>query len=200
MSGHRGQRQAIAEEAARLMVDEDVREYIEAKRIAADYLFGMRVGSNVRLPSNGEIRAAIVTRAALRDAGQHRERLMHMRRVALEVMLQLEAFEPRLIGSVASGAIHRNSDIDIQLFCVRHDTLEGVLRSHGYEAERLEHEILKDGMFRRYIHYHFEREGVDVELSVYEPAELHIVRFSSIDGKPIDRVPRRRLEALLREM
>ena len=186
----------IAEEAARVMVDEDVKEYIEAKRIAADNLFGMRASANIRLPSNGEIRAAIVARAALRDSG--RERLSHMRRVALEVMLQLEAFEPRLIGSVATGAIHRNSDVDIQLFCVRHDTLEQVLHANGYEAERLEHEIWKDGMFRRYVHYHFEREGVDIELSVYEPAELHVVRFSSIDGKPIDRVPRRRLEALLR--
>lgn len=187
----------IAEEAARLMMDEDVKEYIEAKRIAADNLYGMRVGSGVPLPSNGEIRAAIVARAALRDKRWFRDRLRQMRRVALDVMLQLEAFEPRLIGSVATGAIHRESDVDIQLFCVRQDQLELTLRACGFDAERLEHEVVKDGMFHRYVHYHFEVEGVAVELSVYEPAELHVVRFSSIDGKPIDRVPRRRLEAMM---
>jgi len=36
-----------------------------------------------------------------------------------------------------------------------------------------------------------------VELSVYDRAELSITRYSSIDGKPIDRVPRGRVVALL---
>jgi predicted nucleotidyltransferase len=192
-----GLRRAIAEEAARLMVDENIREYVEAKRIAADNLLGMRVDA-VPLPSNGEIRAAIVARAALTDGHRHRERLVHMRRVAVALMEELQAFEPRLIGSVATGNIHRNSDVDIQVFCSRHDVLEDALRQRGHRAERLEHEIWKDGAFHRYLHYHFEVEEVPVELSVYEPAELRIVRFSSIDGRPIDRVPLRRVAALLR--
>jgi predicted component of type VI protein secretion system len=198
LSRRPGQRRAIAEEAARLMVDEDVREYIEAKRMAADNLLGMRVGFNAALPSNGEIRDAIVARARMLDAAGHRARLDDMRRVALEVMVQLEAFEPRLIGSVATGNIHRNSDIDIQLFCEGHDRLEQALRRHGHAAERMEHEVVKDGLLGRYVHYHFELHGSEVELSVYEPGELFVTRFSSVDGKPIDRVPRRRLEALLR--
>ena len=180
------------------MVDEDVKEYITAKHMAADNVCGMRVGSNVPLPSNGEIRAAVVARAALVDGLRHHERLGHLRVVALAVMQQLDAFEPRLIGSVASGAIHRNSDVDIQVFCTRHDRLEQTLRANGHDAERLEHDLVRNGSFHRYVHYHFDVGGADVELSVYEPAELHVVRFSSIDGKPIDRMPRRRLEALMR--
>lgn len=180
------------------MVDEDVREYIEAKRMAADNLLGRRVGFPALLPSNGEIRAAIVARAAMVDAAGHRARLAHMRRVALEVMQQLEAFEPRLIGSVATGNIHRNSDIDIQLFTDDHVRLEQTLRAQGHDAERVEHQIVKDGVLGHYVHYHFDRSGAPVELSVYPRGELSITRFSSIDGKPIDRVPRRRVEALLR--
>ncbi len=180
------------------MVDEDVREYIEAKRMAADNLLGMRVGSGAVLPSNGEIRAAIVARGRM-DADGRRARLRHMRAVAVEVMRPLESFEPRLIGSVATGSIHPNSDVDIQLFCGRHDHLERCLRAQGHDVERIEHDIQKDGVFRRYVHYHFEVRGVPVELSVYDRGELHIIRTSSIDGKPIDRVPLRRVEALLRQ-
>lgn len=197
MSRRGGLRRAIAEEAARLMVDEDVREYITAKRMAADHLLGMRVESTTALPSNGEIREAVVARARLVGGLNFDERLAHMRRVAVEVMTALEAFEPRLIGSVASGKIHRNSDVDIQLFCGREDRLEKALWDAGYDFERIEHDVLKDGAFQRFVHYHFDVEGVPVELSVYDRAELYIVRYSSIDGKPIDRVPRRRVEALL---
>lgn len=179
------------------MVDEDVREYIEAKRMAADHLLGMRVGAHGALPSNGEIRAAIVARAKLVGGFAHAQRLDHMRRVAIRVMGELEAFEPRLIGSVASGKIHRNSDIDIQLFCAREDRLEGALWRAGYDFEQIEHDVMKDGVFRRYVHYHFEVEGVPVELSVYDRAELSVTRYSSVDGKPINRVPRRRVVALL---
>lgn len=107
------------------------------------------------------------------------------------------ARSPRLIGSVASGKIHRNSDVDIQLFCTREDRLEDALRDAGYEIERLEHERMKDGVFRRFVHYHFDLHGVPVELSVYDRAELYITRYSSVDGKPIDRVPLRRVRALL---
>ncbi len=193
----RAQRRAIAEEAARLMVEEDVSEYITAKNMAADNVCGMRLGSSVPLPSNGEIRAAIVARATLVEGVHRSERLRHLRLVALDVMAELEAFEPRLIGSVASGAIHANSDVDIQLFCVDHAPLEKTLWACGHEAERLEHEIARDGRMHRYIHYHFDVRGADVELSVYPPEELRVVRLSSIDGKPIDRVPRRRVEALV---
>ena len=45
--------------------------------------------------------------------------------------------------------------------------------------------------------FHLDVAGVQVELSVYEPPELHIVRYSSVDGQPIDRMPMWRLAALL---
>lgn len=179
------------------MVDEDVAEYITAKNMAADNVCGMRRGSAAPLPSNGEIRAAIVARATIAEGVGRAERLRHLRRVAIDVMRELDAFEPRLIGSVASGAIHAGSDVDIQVFCADHAPLERTLWMCGHTAERLEHEIARDGRMHLYIHYHFDVRGADVELSVYTPEELRVVRYSSIDGKPIDRVPRRRVEALL---
>ncbi len=187
-------RRAIAQEAARLMVEEDVKEYITAKAMAADIVLGARSVNARFLPSNGEIRQEVVARGDL----VHRVyRLRQLREVALAVMRALAAFEPRLIGSVATGAIHSHSDIDIQCFVRRHDALEEALRLNGYEAERLEHLVFKDARWQRFVHYHFDTRGAHVELSVYEPPELHVVRFSSVDGKPIDRVPTGRLLALL---
>lgn len=179
------------------MVDEDVREYYEAKRIAADNLFGMRVGPQPVLPSNGQIRAAIVRRTKDIAGFDRHERLARMRRVAIAVMIELDRFDPRLIGSVASGKIHPTSDVDLQLFCLQEADVAEALDRGGHSYERLEHALMKDGLFRRFVHYHFEVGDVPVELSVYDRAELHVTRYSSVDGQPIDRLTRRRVEALL---
>ena len=196
MSRSRELRRAIAVEAARLMLMEDVGEYFDAKHRAAENLLGMRAGA-VALPSNREIRAAIVQFTSLAGESKSR-RLLHMRRVALDLMDRLAPFQPHVIGSVASGAIHARSDIDLHVFCRDHAELDHALFIEGIDAERIEREVEKDGACRRYVHYVFECDGVPVELSVYEPEELRVVSFSSIDGKPIDRMPRGRLERLVR--
>jgi len=196
MSRGKELRRTIAAEAARLMVVEEVGEYWNAKRQAAENLLGMRAG-DVSLPSNREIRAAIVRLTSLEGVTKAR-RLAHMRRVAVDLMERLTPYDPRLIGSVASGAIHARSDIDLHVFCHDHAQLEHALRLEGIDAERIERDVAKAGACRRYVHYTFEREGVPVELSVYEPEELRVVSFSSIDGKPIDRVAIGRVRKLLR--
>ena len=201
MSRRQHQRRALAVEAARLMVDEGVREYFTAKRMAADHVLGMRHGSPTQLPSNREIRAAIVERSALIEGVEARRRhLFEMRMAALEVMSVLQAFNPRIIGSVASGSIHATSDIDIQVFCDSDNELEHTLLVEGWCPERVEHEVFKEGRFRRFVHFHFEHRCEPVELSVYEHAELWRVSFSSVNGKPIDRVPRGRLLHLVKRM
>lgn len=187
----------IAVEAARLMLDEHVKEYLTAKHMAADALLGLRRSSTTPLPSNREIRRAILARSALRPEDRD-ARLRHMRGVAVDLMIALDDFHPRLIGSVASGAVHPASDLDLQVFTHRHDDLEHRLWLEGYEPERTEVQARKDGAFRRFVHYHFEADEVPVEISVYEPEELRRVAMSSIDGKPIDRVPIGRVRALLR--
>lgn len=193
----RAQRRAIAAEAARLMMDEGIEEYMTAKHLAADALLGMRHGGKVSLPSNREIRDALHARAVLREGADRTERLFRLRTVAWELMGLLAPFEPRLIGSVASGAIHAGSDVDLQLFTARLDRVEATLRLAGHSVERTEKDVLRDGRFHRYVHLHLTVRGAPVELSIYEPAELWRVSLSSIDGKPIDRVRRGRVRTLL---
>jgi predicted nucleotidyltransferase len=198
MSGARALRKAIAAEAARLMLTEDVGEYYNAKRMAAENLVGMRAG-DISLPSNRDVRAAILQQTSLEGVSKA-SRLRHMRQVALDLMERLARFDPRLIGSVASGAIHRRSDIDLHVFCVDHADLEHALWLEGVVAERIDRDVQKDGGCRRYVHYVFDVQHVPVELSVYDPEELRRVSLSSIDGKPIDRVPKARVARLLAQM
>ncbi|MFO0590422.1 MAG: nucleotidyltransferase domain-containing protein [Polyangiaceae bacterium] len=196
-----GLRTRVAVEAARLMYEEGVKQYFTAKRMAARRLLGRAEGDKTRyrpadLPSNGEIREALLRLSDLAEGSRRTRRLFAMRVIALEVMNSMLPFEPRLIGSVSTGHIRRGSDIDIQVFTDHEESLERHLRSIGRDFEREPVTIQKFGEIREYVHYHL-REAFPVELTVYPVRELRFRPKSSTDGKPIVRVRPSSLQAQL---
>lgn len=198
-----GVRAQIAQEAARLMVEEEVKQYFTAKRMAAKRLLGRVEGRRTRyrpadLPSNGEIHEAILQLSQLAEGKSRTKRLFAMRIVALETMRALEDFHPRLIGSVSTGHIRRGSDIDLHVFAESEEPLALHLKKLGWPAERQQVSIHKFGEIREYVHYRLLL-AYDVELTLYEPRELRFVPRSSTDGKPIVRLSPKTLEALIAE-
>jgi hypothetical protein len=198
---HGGLRAQIAAEAARLMYEEDVKQYFTAKRMAAKRILGRAGGKGLRyrpqdLPSNGEIRDALLSLAELAEGERRTRRLFAMRICALEAMRALAPFEPRLIGSVSTGHIRRGSDIDLSVFTDDEDTLLAHVKKLGwtFEVERVT--ILKFGQIREYLHIHVD-DVFRVELTVYALRELRFRPRSSTDGKPIRRVRASALEAIL---
>lgn len=196
-----GLRAVIANEAARLMYEEGVKQYFTAKRIAARRLLGKIAGKRVRyrpadLPSNGEIRDALLSLAELSEGSRRPRKLFAMRVVALEAMRAIAAFEPRLIGSVSTGHIRRGSDIDLQVFTDDEGALELYLGALGWTFERERVTIQKGGEIREYLHFHVA-DAFPIELTVYALRELRHRPRSSTDGKPIERVRARALEGIL---
>lgn len=196
-----GLRASLAVEAARVMYEEGVKQYFTAKRIAAKRLLGRAGGRGLRfrpqdLPSNGEIRDALLHLAELAEGDRRGRRLFAMRVVALEAMRELEPFEPRLIGSVSTGHVRRGSDIDLHVFSDDQGRLEAHLSSIGwvYEIERVF--IVKGGKPREFTHAHVA-DVFSIELTLYERRERFVRPRSSTDGKPIVRLDVAALEALL---
>src|ERR1044072_3806822 len=93
-------RRALAQEAARIMAEHGIRDFLVAKRKAAER-FG--VVDNAVLPKNTEIEDALAEYQRLFGGEIHAESLNEQRRVALMAMRRLREFEPRLVGSVLSG-------------------------------------------------------------------------------------------------
>jgi hypothetical protein len=196
-----GIRFLVAAEAARLMYEEGVKQYFTAKRIAAKRLLGRAAGGRLRfrpseLPSNGEIRDALLVLADLAEGSRRTRRLFAMRVVALEAMEALAPFEPRLIGSVSTGHIRKGSDVDLSVFTDDDGALETHLRALRWAYEREPVTIQKFGEIREYLHYHVA-DVFPVELTVYPVRELRFRPRSSTDGKPIVRVRAASLRALL---
>jgi hypothetical protein len=196
-----GLRAVVCAEAARVMYEEGVKQYFTAKRIAAKRVLGRRGAREARfrpsdLPSNGEIRDALLALAALAEGPSRMRVLFAMRLCALEAMEAMRDFEPRLIGSVSTGHIRRGSDVDVQLFTDEPEGPELRTRELGWPST-IEHVcIRKGGAIREYTHVHVER-AFAVEYTVYPRFDLRERPRSSTDGKPIERKTLAALRAII---
>lgn len=193
-------RQLIAQEAARLMYEEGVREYRDAKR-KAGRRFGpekaLSLGSH--LPSNAEIHDELQRLLGLYEENVLPERLLHLRLLALRLMELLEPFRPHLVGSVLSGVVTEQSDIDLHLFAESSEEVEDYLEMKEISFE-LEVVTIRHGSdFIDYPHLYLE-EGVVVECTVYPLVDLHRIPKSSITGKAMERATTKQLRRLIAAM
>ena len=118
----------VAREAANLLYFGVEKEYRQAKTRAAQIL-----GTHF-LPSNLEV-ALELDRIAEENEGENRkERLIQMRKEALQVMKLLDAYCPLLIGSVWRGTIRQRSDIDIAVYADEPQEIVDILRAQGIKT------------------------------------------------------------------
>lgn len=196
-------RKMLVREAARLMYEEGVDQYYDAKLLAVKRILGQgkrRVAQprHRDLPSNGEISNELQALAQFHEGERLTDRLFTMRVTALEVMSELTRFSPRLIGSVSTGKIRKGSDIDLHVFTDSLEELTKRLAALGWAYERQDISIRKGSVFRDFTHIYLDKE-FPIELSVYPIMELRVRARSSTDGKPIVRFTTDRLFQVIME-
>jgi hypothetical protein len=122
----------IAQMAARLMAEHGIRDHALAKRKALRQL-GLPAGHV--LPGNDEIDAALREYRELFEPEVSQSELSALRHAALQAMIDLEPFAPRLVGAVASGAVSRHSEIELELYLDSSKAFEQFLMREGIEYE-----------------------------------------------------------------
>jgi hypothetical protein len=198
MATHDKIRRAIACEAARLMYEDGVREYRDAKRKAAKR-FGpekaLSLGSH--LPSNAEIHQELARLIASREENLLPNRLLKLRVTALAYLELFGNFSPHLVGSVLSGVVTSRSDIDIHLFADSVDEIEEFLieRQIPFQTETVP--VRKGGEVTDYTHIYIEDGQTVVECSVYPTEQKRNRTVSSITGKAMERAGIAQLRKLI---
>ena len=188
-------RHAVAQEAARLMAEHGIQDFLVAKRKAAER-YGVQDGSV--LPKNTEIEAALVARQRLFGEQEHSVSLDGQRRVALSAMMLLKQFEPRLVGSVLSGSATEFADIQLHVFS---DSAEAVcmhLLDRRYDYEVFERKVRMQA--DRQIAVPAVRFGLRdeiVEALVFPRDGIRQAPVSPVDGKPMRRAAADEVESLL---
>jgi predicted nucleotidyltransferase len=188
----------IAREAARLMYEEGVREYRDAKRKAAKrYGSGKALALGSHLPDNAEIHRELRRLIELHEEAVQPERLLRLRLLALSWLDLLAPFHPYLVGSVLSGAVTGKSDIDIHLFAVSVEEVEEFLREKGVPFDREVITVRRGAESVEYPHLYLEEGGVVIECTVYLPGDIRRVPRSSITGRAMERANARRLRKII---
>lgn len=190
----------IAREAARLMYEEGVREYRDAKRKAAKP-FGPEkaLSLGAHLPSNAEIHDELAHLIRMYEEDVQPERLLSLRLLALRYLELFAPFRPCLVGSVLFGTVTERSDIDLHLFPESIEEVEEFLTERNIPFESEVVSIRHGGEFHDYPHLYLEDEGIVIECSVYAPSEFHHRPRSSITGRPMERADAGRLRKLIAE-
>lgn len=108
-------RAEIAAAAAR-MIAEDGADYGAAKRRAARQILGdVRARGDI-LPDNAQIEDEVRVYNDLFFSETQPARLLHLRKLAVQLMEELAEFSPYLTGAVLNGTAGDQSDIHLQLF------------------------------------------------------------------------------------
>jgi predicted nucleotidyltransferase len=188
-------RRALAQEAARIMAQHGIHDFLTAKRKAAERLGVMDASA---LPRNIEIESALAEYQRLFAAGSHERVLSEQRRTALHAMHWLSQFEPRLVGSVLSGTATEHADIQLHLFadCPENVTLQ--LVDQGIAHEITERRVRLDAeRIKAFPGVRFALENRRVEVTVFPRDGIRQAPVSPVDGRPMRRADAAELAALL---
>ncbi|HEX3836508.1 MAG TPA: hypothetical protein VHW25_06030 [Steroidobacteraceae bacterium] len=188
-------RHALAQEAARVMAEHGIRDFLVAKRKAAER-FGVTDGAV--LPKNTEIEIALVEYQRLFGRDTHTESLHAQRRAALQAMRRLSGFAPRLVGSVLSGTATQHSEVQLHLFAERPEAVTIWLIDQGIRYEVTARRVKMNA--ERVLEYPGVRFAVDdqaIEATVFPTDGIRQAPVSPVDGKPMRRADAADVEALL---
>jgi hypothetical protein len=189
-------RRALAQEAARIMAEHGIRDFLIAKRKAAER-FGVSDGAAL-LPKNSEIEEALAAYQRLFGGASHLQALHAQRSAALSAMRYLHEFEPRLVGAVLAGTATEHSEVQLHLFADRAESVTLKLIDQGIPHEVTERRVkLNAERIRAFPGVRFEMDEQSIEVTVFPPEGIRQAPVSPVDGRPMRRANALEVEALL---
>jgi hypothetical protein len=189
-------RRALAQEAARIMAEHGIRDFLVAKRKAAERL-GVSDGAAL-LPKNSEIEEALAAYQRLFGGASHLQALHAQRSAALSAMRYLHEFEPRLVGAVLSGTATEHSGVQLHLFADRAESVTLKLIDQGIPHEVTERRVkLNAERIRAFPGVRFEMNEQSIEATVFPPEGIRQAPVSPVDGRPMRRANALEVQALL---
>jgi hypothetical protein len=188
-------RQAIAREAARLMIEHGHEDYGLAKRKAAER-FG--VTDLAVLPRNTEIEQALAEHQRLFVPEAHASELSAMRSAALAAMRLLEEFEPRLVGPLLSGTATAHNDITLHLFADTPETVAVRLIDRGIRHEIAERRFrMQRDEIEAFPAVRFTAGEHDIDATIFPRDGIRQAPPGPVDGKPMRRATLAEVEGLV---
>ena len=194
-NGNDRARRVLAQEAARIIVEQGITDYRIAKKKAAERLGLTARGS---LPGNPEIELAVSEHLKLFGRESHIDLLRVLRQAALSAMELLAPFAPRLVGPVLHGTAGANSAVNLHVFA---DSAELVaLRLQDARVQyRLFERRLKSRRDRSetFSGFRFTHDNSSIEATVFPLKGMRQAPISPVNGKPMRRADKKAVLELI---
>ena len=187
-------RQALADETAKIITLEGVRDFHRAKIKASERLGNSHHGS---LPSNIEIEKAILSFQKT-FLPEHKKIITAQRRVARDVMQWLQTYAPFLVGEVLEGTSGVNSPISIH---VSSDTVEMVvetIREKVSKIETTQRRLKLNNEFVQVPTIIFDYKNFEIEIVVFSLRQRYQLPKSKSQNRSMQRMNLKTLQEMLR--
>lgn len=188
-------RQMVAQEAARIIINQGIRDYRVAKVKAAERL-GLRTRGS--LPGNAEIERAVADHHKLFGGDMHVSFLNSLRQSALAAMELLSTFTPRLVGPVLNGTADQNSAVNLHVFADNAEAVASELASLDISYRVYERRLKsRRDQTDNFPGFEFRHQAAAIQATVFPVDGIRQAPLSPVDGKPMERADLRRVRDLL---
>ena len=189
-------RQLLAQEAARIIVDQGIQDYRIAKTKAA-----LRLGMTERgsLPGNAEIERAVTEHLRIFGRETHVDLLRALREAALTVMEKLSLYTPRLVGPVLHGTAAANSPVNLHVFADSSESVAMTLQAQNIAYRPFERRLKsRRDRVETFAAFRFACNDAAIEATVFPVDGVRQAPISPVDGRPMRRADRNTVLGLLR--
>lgn len=188
-------RQLLAQEAARIIVEQGIQDYRVAKTKAADRL-GMKDRGS--LPGNAEIELAVSNHLQLFNRESHVDLLRMMRRAALAAMEMLLPYSSRLVGPVLHGTAAETSPINLHVFADASEMVAFKLQEQDVHYRPFERRLKsRRDRLETFAAFRFMQDESPVEATIFPIDGVRQAPISPVDGKPMRRADKKAVLELL---
>lgn len=185
----------VAQEAARIMSEHGVEDFRQAKSKAAERL---NLRGKAALPTNQEVEAALRNHQSLFGREDHADHIASLRTTALNAMHVLDEFSPRLVGPVLAGTAAVSAAIHLHVFADNPDDVVFYLEGEGLNLTPFERRLKNR---RDEVHpfpaLAFTFTNAAFEITIFPYDGLRQAPISPVNGKPMQRASKKRLQTLL---
>lgn len=190
-------RLSLAQEAARIIQNEGVKDYQLAKRKAADR---MNVKNTSQLPRNSEIQSALKDHLMIFHKDEQQQLRKRYLLVAHDAMQRFSAFSPRLAGSLLECTVSRHSNINLHLFADSPEDILVVLLDANISYRIGERRLRFSRNYQYLPCVQFDVDDVEVDMVIFPLNGLRQAPLSKIDSKPMRRLDEDKVTQLLQTM
>lgn len=191
----RERRLRLAHEAARLMAEDGIHDFHQAKLKAAARL---GIADDASLPRNREIEDALREYQRLFRGQAHASALRQRREAALRALDFFAGFDARLVGPVLEGTADEHSPVALHLYTDDTAAVPRFLEDQRIPAEERSRRVRLDRERQDDVPvWLFGAEDLTFDLAVLPHDALRQAPLSGVDEKPMRRASASQLRELL---